>query len=342
MIVVMVIFVLAVLAGTLSLNIKVETRLARNTGNQSEFEWLARSGLELARYVLAEDMTIASEPYDSLNQFWAGGPMGTNDNLAGLSLTDNQLGRGRFSVSIQDMERRFNINFADRSILRLAGDVMEVEPTSIDLVADCILDWIDPDDATHLSGVESDFYLSKSPPYSAKNGPVDDLHELLLVEGVTPEIFFGLQVHQYYNQTGKPSPESLGLPVIFHPVGLIDLFTPVSARFVNLNTTSASVLRLIPGIDVALAEAILLYRAGSDGMDGTEDDMPFKTVQELMSVPGMTPEMVQGLARILSVRSATYEVLVQVQLDGVGQQYLGLLKRDNPNSVRVLSFHRLD
>ena len=30
-----------------------------------------------------------------------------------------------------------------------------------------------------------------NPPYSAKNGPIDDISELLLIKGVTPEIYYG-------------------------------------------------------------------------------------------------------------------------------------------------------
>ena len=55
---------------------------------------------------------------------------------------------------------------------------------------------------------------------------------------------------------------------------------------ININTASAQVLQLIPGIDPSLAQGIISTRAGLDGMDGTEDDMPFRTPGELINVPG--------------------------------------------------------
>ena len=75
-IVMVTIFVLAMLAGSFAYSMKVETKLARNAQNEAELEWLGRSGVEMARYILAQQMAIPSEPYDSLNQKWAGGPGG--------------------------------------------------------------------------------------------------------------------------------------------------------------------------------------------------------------------------------------------------------------------------
>ena len=51
-----------------------------------------------------------------------------------------------------------------------------------------MLDWIDPDNNQHVGGAESDYYESLDPPYQAKDGPMDDLSELLLVRGITGSI----------------------------------------------------------------------------------------------------------------------------------------------------------
>src|SRR5438045_8420692 len=81
------IFVLTMLAGGFAYSMKVETRLARNANSESELEWLGRSAVECARWELAQQMGIAQEPYDALNQVWAGGPGGigtSNSPLADL------------------------------------------------------------------------------------------------------------------------------------------------------------------------------------------------------------------------------------------------------------------
>ena len=34
-----------------------------------------------------------------------------------------------------------------------------------------------------------------------------------------------------------------------YPVGLVDLFTPISVGYININTASIKVLQLLPGMD---------------------------------------------------------------------------------------------
>src|SRR5262245_60845560 len=116
-----VIVLTAVVAG-FTYSMKVEARLAQNYHNDGEMEWMARSGIELARYILsAELQSPEGRMYDALNQKWAGGVGSlTNELLAGISLEDNAIGRGHFSLKITDQERRFNINAADAFVLRQA------------------------------------------------------------------------------------------------------------------------------------------------------------------------------------------------------------------------------
>ena len=53
------------------------------------------------------------------------------------------------------------------------------------------MDWRDKDNLHRLNGAEDDYYLSLPQPYKCKNGDFTSIEELLLVRGVTPEIFYG-------------------------------------------------------------------------------------------------------------------------------------------------------
>src|ERR1051325_10080852 len=80
------IFVLSVIAAAFAYAMKVETKLAINTNHDMELEWLGRSGVEYARWILAQELKC---PYDSNQQKWAGGTGGdceTNGPLAEISL----------------------------------------------------------------------------------------------------------------------------------------------------------------------------------------------------------------------------------------------------------------
>src|SRR5437867_8941524 len=81
-IVLLVIAILAVLAGNFAATMKVETLLARNTNFDSEYEWLARGGVASARAVLAAE----TANFTALNQKWAGGMSGTNWLFAVLDM----------------------------------------------------------------------------------------------------------------------------------------------------------------------------------------------------------------------------------------------------------------
>ena len=188
------IFVLAVLVGAFAFAMKVETRLAMNANRETELLWLGRSGVELARYVLAQQLLVAAEPYDSLNKKWAGGPGGfalSNSPLAEISLENYPIGNSTVTVKITDLERKLNINIADEPILQQAMILIGAEASEGQAISSAILDWIDPDDATRINGAEADDYQVMDPPYTAKNSPLDDLSELMLIRGITPQMYQG-------------------------------------------------------------------------------------------------------------------------------------------------------
>lgn len=345
-IVMIVIVVLGVLAGGFAYSMKVETRLAQNGSFDTELEWMGRSGVELARYILSHSVNLPNEPWDSLNQKWAGGPRGTNDVLEGVSLENNDLGKGSFSVKITDMERKLNINVASEGVLQQALMVVGVDPAQTTTIIDSFLDWRDFDEDPHFSGAESEDYIANPnpgfAPYMAKNGPIDDISELLLIRGLTEEMYFGPAGRgRAQREFESPSFGSAHPVEVTGGVGLIDLFTPISAGTLNINTAAAAALQLIPGVDASLAQAIIATRAGLDGVEGTEDDVPFRTPGELINVPGMNPQFIQGLQGILAVRSMTFEAVVEARIGQYRRQYVALLRRNatNPRDVQALYFH---
>lgn len=347
-IVMLVVVVLGILAGGFAYSMKVETALARNANMNTEMEWLGRSGIELARYVLAQQLSIPNEAgYTALNQKWAGAAGVTNELLAAISLENYQLGRGSFSVKIVDLERKYNINVPiqtrDATILRQAMTLMGMDAGDTPQIANAILDWGDPDDDTQFGSAEteSNYYLSLNPPYYAKNGPIDDLSELLLIHGITPPMYWGSGTGSKVavNSVRRTGPSSLGIPDAQYSVGLVDLFTTISSGQVNINTAPAIVLQLFPEIDENLASSIVTWRAGPDGVEGTEDDTPFHNVGELANVPGMTRGLAGQIAARLGVQSFTFEVHVTAQIDRIKREYVAIVRRNDARTVPVLCMY---
>jgi type II secretory pathway component PulK len=356
-IVMLVIVVLSLLAGGFAYSMKVETKLARNTSWESDMEWLGRSGVELGKYALAMQLMLPppESMYTGLNQFWAGAPPNpTNEIFLTLSLTNVPLGEGKFSVSIVDMERKFNLSTiteANPAILDRALKLVGTDSADIPVIIDSYLDWIDIDKKTHLDGAESEDYLNMPSPYCAKNGPVDDIRELLLLKGMTEQIFWGtarvgesIEVRPRGKNPMRRamSPYLQSLPQNQSSgVGLVDLFTPIAGagQLVNINTASAEVLQLVPGIDPGMASAIVQARNGPDGQPSTEDDTPFINPAEgLSSVPGIDPVMVGALRGFFTVQSKIFEITVDAEIGNYKRRFVALVNRNNARDVTTLYF----
>jgi general secretion pathway protein K len=332
------IFVLSALAAGFMLSMKVETKLAQNANSEQQLLWLGRSGVELARYVLMQHPP--GEPYDSLNQKWAGGSgsLGeSNSVLSSISLDNYPVGDGTVSIKIIDLERKVNINTASATTIQQALTLMGVDANAISVVSDSILDWIDSDDLPRPAGAKSDYYQGLNPPYYAKNAPIDDLSELLLVKGILdhPEIYWGGAAT---NHEPAAFQHKLGLgtapgQIPDYPFGLTNIFTPFSSGKININTADANVLQMIPGVDAAMADAIIKQRAGPDGVDGTEDDIPFQNVGQLAAITGFNP------GNLCDVHSSTYEVHVTAQIGGYKREYVAILAHISATDFQIVSFY---
>jgi general secretion pathway protein K len=334
--------VFSALAAALAFSMKVETQLARHADDEQQLLWLGRSGVEYARWILMQEASIAGEPYDALNQIWAGGPGGpgeTNSVLAGISMDNYQIGDGTVSLKIIDLERFANINTANTAELQQALTLMGVDADDISVVSDSIEDWRSPVAAPRVAGAESDYYQSLTPPYNAKNAPIDDLSELLLIKGVTPEMYDG---GSSSNSPAAQRPK-LGLGTSpdqapDFPFGLKDIFTPVSSGQININTAGTNVLQMIPGVDITVADVIIQQRAGPDGVEGTEDDTPFRSVNQLATT-GLNAQAVQQLGRYCTTRSSTFAVQVTAKIGDSTRVFHAIIYRASGTDIEVLGFY---
>jgi general secretion pathway protein K len=348
MVIVMIsIIVLTTLAAGFAYSMKVETKLARNASSEAELEWLGRSGVEYARWVLANSLLNPMEPYDSLDQPWATGSgfLGPTNAPIGEVQKTFTLGHGTITWTIKDCESKFNINSPEpilQQVLPQALTLMGVAPGEATPVVNSIIDWIDADDHTHPEGAESEFYQSLSPPYLAKNGPIDDITELLLIKGVTPEIYYGQSATNfqpsYYTQDRQHFGRgNRGGPTI--TVGLPSLFTPLSDGKLNINTASAEVLQLLPGVDALIAEAIVSGRSGSADPGAPGMTGPYRNPGEIARMPNIPREIVGQIGQFCDVRSKTFEVQVDAEISGYKRTFFAVLGRKTQRDVQILSFY---
>ena len=343
LIVLLTLFTLGGMAAVFAYSMKVETRLAMNTSNAGELEWMGRSGVEYAKWILMQQDRVGNERgFHALNQFWAGGPgpIESADNpFEGLSMVDVPLGAGQISIEIRDTERLLNINREARNplLMDLALARAGADATDTAVITGALADWMDRDDFAQAgNGAESDHYLSLDPPYRAKNGPIDDIRELLLVRGVTPSIFWGggYRSTEFGNGSGTPAAR-MGRDAKTPAMGLAELFGALSSGRVNINTAPLGVLALLLGGDESLAEQVIRVRAGQDGQDGTEDDQPARSVGEIGRLLG--PAAAMGQDRFVT-QSMTFEVRTTVKLGPAKRRFSSVVRRVGVRDLQVLLF----
>jgi hypothetical protein len=196
-----------------------------------------------------------------------------------------------------------------------------VDASKISIVSDSILDWINPGDAPRVAGAKSDYYQGLTPPYFAKNAPIDDMSELLLVKGIADDqdIYWGsgasgVSQHKLGFGTAPNKPHD-------YPFGLKDVFTSISNGKVNPYTADTNVLAIL-GMDTTSIETFIQER----------DEYPPPTINELHLSPQMAPQ--------ITGRSTTYKVHVTAQYgNSKPQEYVAILFDNSPTDIRVVSFY---
>ena len=179
--------------------------------------------------------------YEFLNQQSGTGsqpPQNTKEDLFDGEFREQKLGPGTLRVRLIDESGKININRVNEETLRRIFLNLSIAPDRADILVDSIMDWRDPDDLHRPNGAENDYYQSLTPPYTAKNGSLDTIEDLLWIRGMTPDLFYGYP-EERIQEVGDGS----------NRVALRDLFTvdsPIDR--VNLRTASAEVIHALVGI----------------------------------------------------------------------------------------------
>ncbi len=237
-------------------------------------ELLAEGGISAARIALRED--AKNNSFDTLDEIWS------------RPVPPIELGEGSIRVSVEDEERKINLNrlvlpngnapddqmlFVFRRLL----EILEVDPS----VADAVVDWIDNDDSPRVGGAESAWYGSLPFPYRSKNDLLDTVEELRLVRGITPAVFETLRPYVTVHSSGK----------------------------VNLNTAPKQILMSLSagrdaadagGIGEGTANEILEYRK----------EHPFRKIEEIGDVSPFLSDLYRRtrLRDLLTVQGTAFHV----------------------------------
>lgn len=281
-----VILAISMLAVSFSASIRTEVDAARNVIDQKQSYYLARAGIEYAVFKIIESQSAFFQSQQAMQGQMEEIP----DVLRGHVTLEME--QGIAQVQIADETGKINVNLAPPHLIYNLLVMVGVAGPEADIITDSIQDWLDPDDLIRPFGAESDYYSTLEVPYRAKDGFMDVTEELLLVQGVTPEIYYG-----------RKTMSDNGMPVELY--GLQKYLTTFSeANMINVNSAPVPVLAAIPGLDYATALMIEEIRMTRPLMD----------VGELQQqLPGLTGE---GMGFLGVVRSNVYSLTSIGKLPG--------------------------
>lgn len=194
------------------------------------------------------------------------------------NLERNFAPRQGYRVRMTGEGGRLNINWlvagenpVRMQILRRYLELKGIDLNERDHMLDCLLDWIDPDNLARLNGAEA------GDGYQAANTLLTRIDEMKKIKG-------------WETFTGQP--------------GWDDDFTLNSSGPVDLAWASRDVLRCIPGLTDSTVDRFLQLRAGPDKVDGTADDVQFKSIDEVRSTLGLSAQQFQSLAPYVSFKDS--------------------------------------
>jgi general secretion pathway protein K len=194
----------------------------------------------------------------------------------------------------------------------LSNAPFNMEQDNIKDILDAIKDWIDEDNDTYEFGAEDSYYRTLDHPYSCRNAPIKSLDELLLVKGITPELFYG---------TGETP-------------GLSNYLTSAMGDGrININTADPVVLEsLSDDLDSAMVEDMVTFRNNEENLSSLSNPKWYK------DATGRSEDYIPQ--SLITTKSSYFEIRSTGVKGSLNKETIGTIKRDGKN-LTVLSWKML-
>ncbi len=255
---IMVLWVIAILSMVVlefAFAMRTEVNVAKNYKTETQLYAMAEGGVQRAitELIYKQDPRVQQKRDKKLEEV----PPDQREWMTDGRVYRLPFEQGFCDVRVFGEAGKVNINAVSDPTLRKIIGQLGLEGEARDIVVDSILDWRDPGDLHRLNGAKNDYYQSLKEPYNCKSGNLDSIEELLLVRGVTPDLFYGRKG----TNKGDGSPMSDG-------IGLKDIFSIYSSgEQVDINSASLPVLRVVLGIPKDVAGALIKARADKGFQD---------------------------------------------------------------------------
>jgi general secretion pathway protein K len=323
-----------IVAVTLQFNTSMRSELhaAANLKDAIKLSCIARSGLNGVLAVLSED----ERSVDTLHEDWA--------NTEALSAYSSAIfEEGSFKVLIIDHSGRIQINglydaskkdYNDTQKLFLKRfleyDEFGLESDEIDEIISAIKDWIDGDhDETGIYGAEDSYYQTLERPYYCRNAPLESLEELLLVKGITKELFYGT----------KEKPGISYYLTVHGSDGKININT-ADCRLEELAFERLEKIPRPPLILMTLSEYILGTDMVGDWKEYREEEKgDLSLYTKYPGLSGLTGDQGDKAKALLTTKGAYFEIQSEGFKEAMSKQVTAMVEMgQTPGQLKILSW----
>ncbi|GLI34770.1 hypothetical protein DAMNIGENAA_22030 [Desulforhabdus amnigena] len=154
---------------------------------------------------------------------------------------------GQALVIVESENLKVNVNKASQEQLKTVLEKAGMQEDAANEMADRIRDFIDQDDIPGLKGAEKDRYEDMGLPYQPFNGPLTSLDQMLLIPGITQQLFYGYGIKgdlpAQENEAGiyipplLPRPDSLFQMLTIYGKNIALQDNPDTQEFIKEHTT---------------------------------------------------------------------------------------------------------
>jgi general secretion pathway protein K len=188
-----VLILLSAIAAEFCFAMRTEVNMVRNFKEQTEAYYIALAGLNRGVMELVRNVTSPEKKKLLADKTEEKAETSETSNRWRMNTTIPPVpfAQGRFQVHIGNEAGKINLNTSDEFQLKMMLSGFDLDEKTTSIIVDSIMDWRDENDLHRMNGAENDYYQSLPDPYECKNGDFDAVEELLMVRGMTPEIFYG-------------------------------------------------------------------------------------------------------------------------------------------------------
>jgi general secretion pathway protein K len=169
-IVLWVLSLLTIMAGSFALSMRRETSIIEGIRNNAQAVAIAGSGIAMAEMMLLNP---------DQNKRWR-----ADGSIYQIDSVDT-----RVRVQLLSEAGKIDINNADQTLLQGLMAQAPVDAEQQTRIVNAILDWRDQDDLEHLNGAEKKEYQDAGLSYQPRNNPFQSIEELQLVLGMNESVY---------------------------------------------------------------------------------------------------------------------------------------------------------